>query len=230
MKIHILHLLSGAREARGLAVIIDVFRAFSTACYVIANGAREIIAVGDLETARQLKTANPAYVLMGERNGEKLPDFDYGNSPADILAVDFSNKTVIQTTSAGTRGLVGAAQADQVITGSFVNAYAIIDYIRKQSPQTVSLVCMGTAGREQNTEDSLCGQFIADVIQDREVDIEKIILHMRGSPSGQNFFNPQIEWARREDFDLCAAFGRFDFVLKASKRTDGLLSLKPIKV
>ena len=230
MKIKILHLLPGAREATGLTVIIDVFRAFSTACYLFANGAAKILPVETLKDARQLKSMHPEYILMGERGGEKLPDFDYGNSPADIREVDFTNRTIIQTTSAGTKGLVNAVNADEVITGSYVNVYAIIDYIRKKTPQTVSLVCMGTGGREQNVEDDLCGRFIADILQNRPVDIANIIAKMRNSPSGQNFFNPEVLWARRGDFDLCTAMGCFDFVLKATKSSAGPLTLKPVKV
>ena len=74
MHIVILDLIEGAKQARGLTVIIDVFRAFSTACYVVRNGASEIIPVGDVELAYQLKEENSDCVLMGERKGKILPD------------------------------------------------------------------------------------------------------------------------------------------------------------
>ena len=93
MQIETLDLIEGAKQARGLAVIIDVFRAFSTACYVVRNGAEEIIPVGDVELAYQLKEENPGCVLMGERKGQKLPGFDYGNSPTEIETVGFSGKS-----------------------------------------------------------------------------------------------------------------------------------------
>ena len=119
MHIEILDLIEGAKQARGLTVIIDVFRAFSTACYVVRNGAREIIPVGDVQIAYRLKEENSDCVLMGERQGEKLPGFDYGNSPTEIEDVDFSGKTVIQTTSAGTQGFANAMDADELVSGSF---------------------------------------------------------------------------------------------------------------
>ena len=119
MDIRILQLIKGAREAKGLTVIIDVFRAFSTACYVFGNGARRIIPVGDFDTARELKKQNPTFFLIGERGGERPPDFDYGNSPTEIKHVDFTGRTVIQTTSAGTQGIANAWQAKEIITGSF---------------------------------------------------------------------------------------------------------------
>ena len=144
MQIKILDLIEGAKQARGLTVIIDVFRAFSTACYVVRNGARQIIPVGDIDLAYKLRDKNPDYILMGERKGKMLPGFDYGNSPTEIQTVDFSGKTVIQTTSAGTQGFANAKDADELISGSLVNAEAIVSYIKKKSPEEVSLVCMGT--------------------------------------------------------------------------------------
>ena len=84
MNIKILQLIEGARKAEGLTVIIDVFRAFSVACYVFNNGAEKIIPVGSLETAYALKEENGEFILMGERKGKILPGFDYGNSPAHV--------------------------------------------------------------------------------------------------------------------------------------------------
>ena len=61
---------------------------------------------------------------MGERKGKKLPGFDYGNSPTEIQTIDFSGRIVIQITSAGTQGFANAKDADEVISGSLVNAEA----------------------------------------------------------------------------------------------------------
>ena len=80
MEIQILQLVEGARQARGIIVVIDVFRAFSTACYVIGKGAEMIIAVGEVETAFKLKEEHPEYILMGERNEIMIPGFDDTNA------------------------------------------------------------------------------------------------------------------------------------------------------
>jgi 2-phosphosulfolactate phosphatase len=103
-----LSLVEGSKEARGLTVVIDVFRAFSTAAYVMANGAEIIHPVGSLEEAFRLRELHPDWVLMGEREGKKVPGFDYGNSPYEVSGVDFTGRTVVQTTSAGTQGIVKA--------------------------------------------------------------------------------------------------------------------------
>jgi 2-phosphosulfolactate phosphatase len=228
MHIDILNLIEGAKQAQGLTVIIDVFRAFSTACYVVRNGAGEIIPVGDVDLAYKLKEENPDYVLMGERQGKMLPGFDYGNSPTAVEAVDFSGKTVIQTTSAGTQGFANAKDADELITGSFVNAEAIVAYIRNKSPVKVSLVCMGTWAVKANDEDTLCAEYIAGRLNNRKFDKEEIYRLLRDSKTARIFFDPAVTWAPETDFDLCLNIGLCDFVLKAEQIENDLLGLKPI--
>ena len=94
MKIEIIKSLKDADKATGLAVVIDVFRAFTTEAYIFANGASKIIPVLDLDEAYKLKKENPEYILVGERGGIKPEGFDYGNSPTEILNVDFTGKTI----------------------------------------------------------------------------------------------------------------------------------------
>ena len=227
MDIDILHLIEGAKQAQGLTVITDVFRAFSTACYVVQNGAAEIIPVGDVDLAYKLREENPDYILMGERKGKMLPGFDYGNSPTEIQTVDFSGKTVIQTTSAGTQGFENARNADELITGSFVNVEAIVSYIKKRAPQKVSLVCMGTWAVKPNDEESLCAKYIADRLNNQKIDTKKMYTQLRESKSSLKFFDPEVKWAPEKDFELCLNIGLCDFILKAGKNHNDLIVLKP---
>ena len=143
MKINRLSLVEGAREAKGLTVIIDVFRAFTTAAYVMANCAKKIIPVGSVEEAFKLREEHPNWIIMGEVDGKTVPGFDYGNSPADVMNLDFRDRTLIQRTSAGTQGIVNAQQAEELMVGSFVVAEATVDYIKQRDPEDVSLVAMG---------------------------------------------------------------------------------------
>ena len=82
----ILHLLSGAKDARGLTVIIDVFRAFSLECYLYDLGAALVRPVGSIEEARTLHEKIPGSLLIGERSGIKVEGFDFGNSPSQVEA------------------------------------------------------------------------------------------------------------------------------------------------
>lgn len=229
MNIRMLELIKGAQQATGLVVIIDVFRAFTTACYVMSKGAKMIIPVGRAEEALRLKHGNPEYVLIGERKGRIMQGSDYGNSPWLIQNIDFTGKTIIQTTSAGTQGLVHAVQAQEIITGSFVNAGAIARYIESRKPQMVSLVSMGLEGIKPSKEDELCAQYIRSLLLKLPFDLEHIPQILRHG-SGSRFFDPANQaWSPSEDFGLCLKYDIFNFVLKA-KTEGGLLCLKKVDI
>lgn len=214
MEIQILQLLEGARQARGLTVIIDVFRAFSTACYAYDLGAAKLIPVGSIETARKLKNDHPHYILMGERNEQKPDGFDFGNSPSLLDRKRIQDKTIIHTTSSGTQGIEGAAGAHEIITGSFVNAGAIVRYIRQNNPESVSLVCMGYACLYPTDEDTLCAEYILGELTGNPADFDHMIRIIRNG-SGARFFEPQKQsWSPQADFDLCLQRNRFNFILK----------------
>ena len=148
MRTEIFELLDGARKARGTAVIIDVFRAFSLEPFVLAQNAASLTAVGKIETAFEIKARQPETVLIGERHGKKIDGFDYGNSPASVNGVDFSGKHAVHTTSAGTQGLAAAVHADRLYAASLVNAAATANVIAAENPDCVSLVCMGWEGKK----------------------------------------------------------------------------------
>jgi 2-phosphosulfolactate phosphatase len=224
----ILHLVEGARQARGLVVIIDVFRAFSTACYVFANGADKIIPVGDIDIAYALKNRHPDFILMGERQEKIQPGFDFGNSPTQIETVDFTHKTVVQTTSAGTQGIAKAVRASEIITGSFVNARAIVAYIRERNPRQVSLVAMGTAGTELSDEDLMCAVYLKNAVENQPNNFSAMVAHLKRYRSALKFFDPAKDWAPERDFELCMSLDRFNFVLRAEPCEKDLQCLKRV--
>lgn len=218
MNIHILELIEGADQARGLTVVIDVFRAFSLETYLFARGAKEIFAVGKEETARILKMHHEDYVLIGERGGKILPGFDYGNSPYQTVHADLKGRTVIHTTSAGTQGLVHASGADEIITGSLVNARAIARYILDKQPAEVSLVAMGLGGKERAAEDNLCARYIQSFLLDIPFDMEKELQILSQDAQAKKFFNPMTQDIfPKEDYEMCIDYNKYPYVLKAEK-------------
>jgi 2-phosphosulfolactate phosphatase len=226
MKIEILQGVEGARKARGLAVVIDVFRAFTTACYAYAGGAKSIVPVARAERAYRLKLENPDYLLMGERDTVKLPGFDFGNSPAEIEAADVAGRTIVHTTSAGTQGLAAAeGPADRVLTGAFVNASAVARHVEDREPRVVSLVAMGAAGIAPSDEDTLCAEFIRERLRGGAPNFEEIRNHLLNIDGAAKFFDPEATQAPERDFTLCAALDAFDFVLACDKDAAGLRRL-----
>jgi len=228
MKIKILEFIDGARKAKGITVIIDVFRAFSVACYTFDSGAARLIVTAEVENAFALKKYYRNSVLVGERNERKIEGFDLGNSPTEIIKADLMGKTVIQTTTAGTNGLLNAVNADLVITGSIINAGAVIDYIKARNPSVVTIVAMGYRATISAEEDLLCAEMIRSGIMGENRNFDKKISDLRHS-SGKRFFDPRnLDYSPPTDFFLCTMADRFDFVLKAEKRLDGNLDLVKI--
>lgn len=224
-------IINKAEEAMGLAVIIDVFRAFTLEPYVINNGASKLIPVGDIEIAKSFKEKDNKCILIGERNGIKLEGFDYGNSPSKIADVDFTGKTVVHTTSCGTQGIVRAVNAKEIITGSLVNAGAIVEYIKNKNIKDISLVALSRPGEDPFEEDLLCAEYLKAKLENKSTKlIEEQIKNLKNTRGKIFFDNNMQEHFPREDFELCIEFNKFDFILKANLKDDGIIEMKKIKM
>lgn len=225
--INILHLIEGAKQAKGLTVIIDVFRAFSLECYLHDMDVKEIRPVGTIEEAFSLRDRIQNSVLVGERHGKKCDGFDFGNSPSSIMKNDVAGKTIIHTTSAGTQGIVNAAGASEIITGSLVNAKAVAKYIMTQQPEIVSLVCMGNGGIKPAAEDELCAAYIKSILEGKEFpDFEQKVSDLK-IHGGAHFFDQFSQHIFPEaDFWMCIDYDRFPFVIRMDKDELGFITRK----
>jgi 2-phosphosulfolactate phosphatase len=218
MQIDIVDFVEGARAAHGVAVIIDVFRAFTVACYAYDGGAHRMIPFADADAALALKRGNPGWLAFGERYGKKLEGFDLGNSPYEVTLADLRGKTIVHTTHAGTQGLSNAKGADIVLTGSLVNAGAICSYIRSLAPSHVTIVRMGQAAQKRTEEDDVCAELLHARLSGHPYDISAIRSRLRSCPAAQKFFDASATWAPEPDFNLCTDVDRFNFVLRLTGR------------
>lgn len=214
MKIEILQLIEGARQARGLTVIIDVFRAMTVESFLMARGVEKLYPVGDVQIARDYKAAHPDAILCGERGGAIIEGFDFGNSPSAVEHLDFTGKTVIHTTSAGTQGIANATGADEILGGCLYNAVATAQYIKAQNPEYVSLVCMGLAGERPTDEDTLCALYIKSLLEGKPLeDMEQRVANLKLT-DGAKFFDPEQQNVfPQRDFELSTMVGGCPFVL-----------------
>ena len=208
--------LDGARAALGTAVIIDVFRAFTTAAFCVAAGARDVVLVGDHEQALALKADDPQLFLTGEIGGRPIPGFDIGNSPSKLVDLDLRGRRVVQRTSAGTQGVVAAAAAHEVVLGSLVIAGATVRYLRGHD--AISLVAMGTAAGDDHDEDEICAAYLEQLLLDAAPARPEIAL----APEAE-----WPDWFPRRDAELALDVDRFDFALPV-RREDGLLVARPV--
>jgi len=231
MKIKKFKFIKGAAEAEGLTVIIDVFRAYTTAAYLFANQAEKIFIVSKIETARKLKEKLNKAVLIGERRGIKIEDFDFNNSPYFISQNDFAGREVILSTSAGTKGIIAAENAAEIITGSFVNIKAAADYIKKENPELVSLVAMGNNGVKDADEDNLYARELEKILKGEKSLTEAEIKSRLRSPAGDRFFEESTQSEMpAEDFAYSLKMNKFDFVIKAEKIDADIYQLKQEEV
>jgi 2-phosphosulfolactate phosphatase len=167
--------------------------------------------------------------LLGERKEQKVPGFDFGNSPTHIQHQDLKGKTIIMTTSSGTKGLMNAKSADEILSGSFVNAGAIIQYLKSKNPEFISLVCMGYEGERPTQEDTFLAEYLRDKLLGNSVDFYLMKQILR-TGDGARLLNPaNHEWSPSTDFELCLDLDRFDFVLKLTEEF-GVKVLKVTKV
>lgn len=229
MRLSVVDHVAGARQARGIALVIDVFRAFTVAPHAIAAGASRVLPVGAIEDALALRERFPEALLVGERHARRLPGFDAGNSPTEVIALGVAGRPVVHTTHAGTQGLVNAAGAGEVLTASLVNVSALARYVQSRAPAEVTIVRMGHEARERCAEDDLCAEVLVGLFEGRRPPTTaEVRERLRDAPAARKFFDPACDWAPQPDFDYCTEVDRFDFVLRLRHAPDGLRELERI--
>jgi 2-phosphosulfolactate phosphatase len=134
-----------------IVVVIDILRATSSMVYGIDNGAKAIIPVAQVEDC--LTYSGKGYLLAAERNGEVVEGYDFGNSPFSYTAEKVAGKTVVLTTTNGTKALHLARKASKVVIGSFLNLTALCNWLNTQE-NNVLLLCAGWKD-QFNLEDTI---------------------------------------------------------------------------
>ena len=116
MDINILSLSNGAKIAKGITVIIDVYRAFTTQSFAFENGIKEILNVSEIEQALNMREKGFADYCMGEIGGIRPDNFDFGNSPFDLKEKNIKGKTIIHYTLELNQNYVGL-RYDSIFSG-----------------------------------------------------------------------------------------------------------------
>ncbi|MFZ1413661.1 MAG: 2-phosphosulfolactate phosphatase [Defluviicoccus sp.] len=216
MRIERLSCLPGAKAARGVAVIIDVFRAFTCAPLLFRLEARELLLEAD--TARCLGLSGDA-VLVGERNEEPIEGFDLPNSPFLILRAGpacFERRRVVLRTTAGVAGaLIALGHADEVLLASFINARATAAYLRARDASVISLVAMGTHGETPAPEDERCGDYIESLLSGGAYDHIAAVAEILASAGARRFFTAVKPFLPAADPAICLQRNLFAHALRA---------------
>ena len=219
MKVVIDSFVDAARAATGTAIIIDVFRAFTTAAVVLANGAEKVIMVATVEEAQDLLAAGAGSVLMGEVRGRRPLGFDIGNSPFEAATADVAGQTIIQRTGSGTQGVVAAQAASRVFAGALVTATATARAIASEHPDQVNVIAMGEGG-VRTDEDEMCAIHLRNLLQGRNGNPDAVREMILAGDRVQAFNDPSKAHYHPNDLDIALDVDRYDFAIEV-KLEDG---------
>ena len=227
MQITYSSLLPGARAAHGIAVIIDVFRAFTCTPLMFSLGIQKIILVSSPAEGLALKKKNPEFILVGEVGGVPIEGFDLGNSPTQILKQPpsfFKGRTAVQRTSSGVQGALAALDvADEVLLGSYVLAKSTSQYILTKSPPRVSIVAMGWNLEVKALEDEHCAHYIGHLLGDIPYDHNQALREIIFDETTQKFLRGDKVHYPPSDPILALQRDIYDFVLQVKRRDDHVI-------
>lgn len=206
-------LLVGAAASTGATVIIDTFRAFSTAAELLARGVDRIVLTETLDEARATARNLPRSLLCGEVEGRRPDDFDLGNSPTEVRAFnDLAGRVAVMRTSGGTRAVATALRsgADPVFTASLMVAGATAEAVRSE-PQ-VTIVTAGLGGTSIADEDEETAGLVSDRLLRRPDDGQRLDRLRAGKGAERLRTTPWIDPA---DLECCLEIDRHSFALRA---------------
>jgi 2-phosphosulfolactate phosphatase len=228
-------------------VVIDVLRATTTMVSALANGASGILPCLEVEEARRKAGETRGAVLGGERAGLPLEGFDLGNSPADYQAERVANRTVVFTTTNGTRAIRACAGASRLLMAALVNRHAVSRQMAQE--RQVAIVCAGTRGEISSEDVLLAGALLETLselggafsdgdagggndqawlarsawrnLHDAAGNLRGLSQALRQSRGGRNLANLGMHG----DIDFAAQLDRFEIVPELDTR-DGLIRVK----
>lgn len=224
-------------------VVFDVLRATSSMVTALAHGAEAVLPVAGIPEALALRAAHPEVLLAGERNGLRITraltgsvDFDLGNSPREFTPEKIRGKTIVMTTTNGTRALRACARAQQVLAASFLNLAATAEAVRSCRPQNLLLVCSGTleqaAYEDALGAGALCELVWADYAGGVIMDSALMALRLyrlestnleNALASSRNGRRLSAQPALQPDVPFCAQRDRFPLI--ASLNADGTIRI-----
>ena len=209
------------------AVVIDVLRATTTIIHALAAGASQVAVCQEIDEARRLAAEQPnSRLLGGERAGGKIAGFDLGNSPAEYTSQEVRGKTIVFTTTNGTRAMKGCRQARRVLIGAFVNFSAICRDLADE--QDLALVCAGTDGMVTREDTLFAGAVVDEMCRTndcelndqatiaadawrfavRDLTFQPLGQTLRASRGGRNL----VEIGQENDIEIAAQIDKFDLV------------------
>ena len=211
-----------------LVVVVDIFRATSCMVSGLATGINHIIPVAKVEEC--LAYRPQGYLLAGERGGQKLEEFDMGNSPYEYMDASRKGRSVAVTTTNGTLAIKKSEDAAEIIIGSFLNLSSIVNYVQA-SPLDVVVHCAGWKGTFNLEDTTFAGAMIERLAETHAFDTDAAfmsqLLWQRGKQDLSEFLLQSAHAHRLQKFGItkdlqfCSTIDEFDVlpVLKGERIT-----------
>ena len=235
--VHLLPSLTSPDQLSGnTVVVIDVLRATTTIVHALACGATRVIPCLEVDEARdRANQFRNNVVLGGERGGLRIDGFDFGNSPEEYVPAAVRGKTVVFTTTNGTKAMMVCRSAARVLLGAFVNYSAVCGRVAKS--KSLDLLCAGTCNQITREDVLLAGAIVDDLTRVRQVTLQlndqaqlavdawcnvgrdftggkPITEALRTSYGGRNM----IEIGLQRDIEIAATIDKFDIVPELDTR------------
>jgi 2-phosphosulfolactate phosphatase len=210
-------------EASGMAVVIDVLRAFTTAAIAFDRGASDILLAATVEEALALKARFPGSLAMGEVATLAIPEFDLSNSTAEIAKQDLQGRRLIHRTSNGTQGVHRSVNAQELVATSFPTAAATAKYILSANPKSVTFIITGVTPDRDGDEDQACADYIAELLRGSHPDPRPYVERVYRSDVGKWFTDPLKPEYPMEDLELATAVDGLGFAMPITREGDLLV-------
>ena len=155
-------------------IIVDVIRATTSMAVMFDRGAARVLAASSIEQAREAARLVPGRLLCGERNVQRIPGFDFGNSPVQFSQLDLSGRELVMTTTNGTRAFYACPEQSLRLAGSFYNAGAVTTYalaLAKTHGCDIHIVCAGESDYF-GLDDAVCAGYLVLELQRQQADIQ----------------------------------------------------------
>ncbi|GIG00436.1 putative 2-phosphosulfolactate phosphatase [Catellatospora citrea] len=212
--------------AGGIVVVIDVIRAFTTAAVAFERGVTEIACAPSAEIGRGLRRLHPDRLLIGEVNGLKPADFDFGNSPFEMSTAQLDGRRLIQATSNGTLGLSRCPNPAALLAVSALNVGATARWIASNHADTpYTLICTG-----RTTEDWACARHLADLLEGSAPRRADLVTGIMDGAAEHDHHYARLPASERpdtsRDLSFCCDVDRSAFAMVGEVRKDHVVLAK----
>lgn len=195
-------IIEGIQQTKNLTdhvVVIDAFRASNTILAILEKGAEDIYIPSSNKQIDRLIREFPTSLYFGEVGGEQVDGADCDNSPSKAYKLNLEGRTIILSTSRGSRAVSSLKNAEKILIACFGNAKAVSAYLSKVSSKNITFVACGEEHGKRAIEDYECARYIQSLIEGKQTDYEQITSSIaKGTGANRLLRNGQLE-----DLNFC---------------------------